>query len=394
VRLGLFIDAAFRRERTPDGMRLFRGPGDFGFMHFAAAVGAHFGELRVIARESDDAAECPNPLPSGLDLIPLPYYPSLRRVGSVARTMPRTIAALWHALAEVDAVWITGVHPLGLALALMALLRRKRVVLLIRQDSPRYFKHRVAGSTGALVRPFVWFLDFAFRALARRCPTTVVGAEVARRYGATRPNLLEMHINLLREADLVDRPSSADWSERIEVLTVGRIDREKNPLLVPNVLEELERGQAGRFRLTWVGEGPMAGLVAEEASRRGVGGLLELPGYVPFGPALLEHYRAAHCFVHIALTEGVPQVLYEAMGSGLPVIATDVGGVSDALERGRAGVLVPPDDAHAVAAAILRFANEPELRRSLAERGLELARRVTIESESERVAAFIRSGVV
>ena len=69
---------------------------------------------------------------------------------------------------------------------------------------------------------------------------------------------------------------------------------------------------------------------------------MHTPGFIPYGDELLGHYREAHAFVHVALTEGVPQVLYEAMGSGLPIVATDVGGISAALAGGERGLLVPP----------------------------------------------------
>jgi glycosyltransferase involved in cell wall biosynthesis len=389
-RVGLYLDAAFRRTGEGDEVTLYRGAGDFGFMHFAAAVGRHFGRLMVIARESEDSEECPNPLPPGLDLVPLPYYPSLRNLGRVLMAVPGTVRAMWRALADLDAVWVTGVHPLGLLLAILARIRGRRVVLLIRQDSPSYFRHRSGGILGLLAVPPVLALDLAFRTMARRLPTTVVGSHVAQRYGTPRPNLLELHINLLGSGDLVSRPSAADWSEHVSLLTVGRIDREKNPMLVPELLDELERRAPGRFRLTWVGEGPLATPLAEEIARRGLGDRLTLPGYVPFGRELIERYRSAHAFVHVALTEGVPQVLFEAMGSGLPIVATDVGGVAAALESGEAGLLVPPGDAGALSAAILRLAEDPALRERLSSRALELAGRETIESESARVAAFIR----
>jgi glycosyltransferase involved in cell wall biosynthesis len=392
MRLGLFIDAAFRRRSVDGAERLFRGPGDFGFMHFAAAVGEHLGGLDVVARETDDAAEAPNVLPPGLRLVPLPHYPSLRHIGPVARAVPGTLTAMWRALAELDAVWVTGAHPLGLLFALLALVRRRRVVLLIRQDTPRYFEARTSGLAGALIRLPIAALDLAFRLLARRLPTTVVGAEVAQRYGGPRPNLLEMRINLLSSGELASGPSTADWSGTVELLTVGRIDREKNPMIAVRMLEELERADPGRFRLTWVGSGPLAEPLADEARRCGLDGRLSLPGYVPFGPELLERYRFAHAFVHIALTEGVPQVLYEAMGAGLPIVATEVGGVGPALENGTSGLLVPPADPDALAAAVLRLSRAPDLREALARHALELAQRGTIESESAKVAGFIRAG--
>jgi glycosyltransferase involved in cell wall biosynthesis len=389
-RVGLFLDAAFRRDSFEGEIRLHRGPGAFGFMHFAAAVGGHFDRFAVIARETDDVTEAPNPLPPGLELIPLPHYPSLRQVVRVLAAAPATLGAMWRALAGLEAVWVTGVHPIGLMLACMGILRRKRVVLLIRQDSPRYFKYRLSGPGGALAWGPILALDWAFRTLARRLPTTVVGADVARHYRAPRPNVLEMHINLLHHADLADGPSRADWTGPVQLLTVGRIDREKNPMMVVRALKELERRAPGRFSLSWVGDGPLAEELSAEAVRQGVTDSLTLAGYIPIGPKLLERYRSSHAFVHVALTEGVPQVLYEAMGSGLPIVATDVGGVAEALEWGRAGLVIPPEDPGSLAAAIERLSGDADLRDRLAGHALELAAMVTIESESARVAAFIR----
>jgi glycosyltransferase involved in cell wall biosynthesis len=104
---------------------------------------------------------------------------------------------------------------------------------------------------------------------------------------------------------------------------------------------------------------------------------------------LMALYRSAHVFVHVSRTEGVPQVLVEAMACGTPVVATDVGGVGSALDRGRAGLLVPPGDADALVRAIVRLIDDGELRRQLVARGLELASHVTLEAEAARVAAFV-----
>ncbi len=390
-RLGLYLDSSFRRGMVDGEPRLYRGSGDFGFLHFAAAVGAHFELFAVIARRTEDAAETPNLLPAGIELIPLPHYQSLRELGSVVKAIPGTLAAMWRSLADLDAVWVEADHPFALALAAMAGLRGRGVILLIRQDTRGYFRHRVEGKARALFAAPIWLLDRTVRLLARRLRTTVIG--VASRYGTPRPNLLPIRVNLLAESQLVQRSPDADWGAMVDLLTVGRIDLEKNPLLVARVLAALEQSDGRRFRLTWVGDGPMAGDLEAEAERLGVGEYLKLTGFIPFGPRLLERYRDADAFVHVSLTEGLPQVLYEAMGSGLPIVATDVGGVSDALENGRAGLVVPPDDEDALVGAIERLASEPDLRRRLGVRALELARGVTIDSESARVAEFIGGGL-
>ena len=390
TRLAIYIDASFRTEGVGAHARVYRGYGDFGFMIFACAVGAFFDRWAVIGRATPDAAETPNRLPAGIELLPLPYYSTLRDVGAVAKAIPLTARAMWRALDGIDAVWVSGAHPIGLLLICLALLRRRRVILLIRQDTPRYFSSRLPGRAWAPLLIPIRVVDWIFRMLARWLPTTVVGPEIARAYGASRENVLEMRVNLLSKDQLAAKPASAEWSERVRLLTVGRIESEKNPRLVIEALAQLERSHPGRYSLTWVGTGHLEAELREHASRLGIEGCLHLPGFVPFGPKLLERYRSAEAFLHVSVTEGLPQVLYEAMGSGLPIIATDVGGVREALDDGRAGLIVPPRDLQAVVDAVLRLDSDPELRRRLAGRALRLSEGVTIESQSERAASFIR----
>ena len=386
MKLGLYIDGAFRADERG---AVHCGTELFGFMRFATAVGARFDRFALIARGTDDAAATPEALPAGVELIALPDYGGLRRIGRLLGSIPSMVARIWRGIDELDAVWVTGVHPLGLLAAGLAKLRGKRIVLLIRQDSPSYFRSRLPSRAWSPLLIPLDLLDWAFRLVGRRARATVVGADVARRYRAPRPNVLEIHVTLLERPQLAAGPSAAEWDGEIRLLTVGRIAAEKSPVLVAEALADLDRADPGRYSLRWVGEGPLTGALSERAVELGVAGRLELPGFVPFGPELLELYRDSHAFVHVAATEGVPGVLYEAMGSGLPVVATDVGGVAEALRGGEAGLLVAPGDATAIADAVRRLADDPELRDRLARRGLEIASAITIESETSRVADFI-----
>jgi glycosyltransferase involved in cell wall biosynthesis len=173
------------------------------------------------------------------------------------------------------------------------------------------------------------------------------------------------------------------------VLSVGRLDAEKNPLLLADILKLLvDSGED--WRLTVCGEGPLEGELRERLRRLGLEDRAELVGYLPLHGGLLDLYRSSDALLHVSLTEGLPQVLLEAFAAGLPVVATAVGGVAGAV--GDAGMLVPPNDAEAAAAALERLARGQDLRDRLAKAGLERVRGRTLEAESARVAAFLSVG--
>jgi glycosyltransferase involved in cell wall biosynthesis len=389
-RLGIYQDGPFRLVRLNGATRIAPDPVDAPFLRFAAEVAGHFDGFVVFARiVGHDGADTAILLPARAEIVELPDFGGLRRLVGLVRAAIGTGRAFWRGVGEVDVVWTFGPHPFELLLVAVARLRGRRVVLGVRQDTPRYFRARLPSRRWKPVLGAVLALDWLHRFLARRIPSTVVGAENARRYPGRA--VLAMMPSLVRAADVVERPAERDWTGEIVLLTVGRIDPEKNPFLLVEALAELERARPGRFRLRWVGVGPLADDVARRAEEAGVGDRFELAGYVPFGPGLLDLYRNAHAFVHVSLTEGVPQVLAEALASGTPVVATDVGGVAAALEDGRGGLLVPPDDRGALVTALLRLADDEELRTRLVERGLELARERTLEAEAGRVAAFLRN---
>ena len=286
-------------------------------------------------------------------------------------------------------MWIFGPHIFGWLLAILALLRRRRVVLGVRQDTVQYTRRRIASRRWVPILAAMRLLDLVDRLASRRLPTTVVGEEVGRRYGAPRPRLLVMTVSLVRESDIVATPEPKDWTGQLELLTVGRLEPEKNPLLLVELLAELDRRDPGRYRLTWIGRGVLEDDVRRLASELGIEHRLERTGYVPFGPRLLDHYRRAHVFVHVSLTEGLPQVLLEAHASGTPIVATDVGSVRVALDGGAAGILVPPSNLGALVAGVERLVHDPIARERMVSGGLGLAHERTFERETARVARFI-----
>jgi glycosyltransferase involved in cell wall biosynthesis len=388
VKIGLFVDAAFRLDASTG--RVYAGEELLGFGTFACAVGKRFDGFVLISKSTDDATTAAYELPDGVQLAALPNYGSLRRLGAVLRAIPATVRALWGEISNIDLVWVSASNPVGLILLALARLRRRKVAILVRQDSMTYFRNRLPSRRWAPLLLPLWLVDRVYRAMGRRVPTTVVGAEIARSYGAPRDNVLEFTVNSASATRLPDEPVERGWGDRIRLLTVGRIEPEKNPLLAVEALALLNRADPGRFRWTWAGEGRLREAVASRAAELGLDDLVDLPGFVPLGEPLQSLYEEAHAFVHVSLTEGVPAVLPEAMASCLPIVATDVGGVRDATGDGTAALLVPPRDAGAVAAAVRRLDTESRLRDDLARAGLDRARSTTIEAQSDLVADFLK----
>jgi glycosyltransferase involved in cell wall biosynthesis len=373
-------------------------PVDAAFLRFVVEVGREYGSISLFGRtvekgDADEAGPEFVPLPRDVMLERLPYYRTLADVGAVSRSMGGTVRAFWRGLEGMDVVWIFGPHPLALLLAVLARIRRTRLVLGVRQDTVEYFRGRATTRRQRLLFvPAGRILDLSFRVLARKHPVTVVGPQIARRYGAPRPGVHEMVVSLVRAGDVAAEPPAQPpvCHEPLRLLTVGRIEPEKTPLVLVEALAELERRAPGRYRLRWVGHGKLAREVRTKAEALGIGSLIEMPGFVAYGPELLRLYREADVFVHVAATEGVPQVLLEAMAAGTPIVATDVGGVRSLIGANEVGLLVPPRDPPALVDAILRL-DDVTLRSRLVTAGIERVKQLTVEAQAGGLVAFLES---
>ena len=356
---------------------------DRTFPIFMAELRHHADRLVILGRLDPTGGRWHFRLPEDLEFVALPHYPSLSNPVAVIRSAMASCTRFWSVLDEVDVVWLLGPHPLGFLFAAMARLRRKRVALGVRQELRQYalrrhparrWLHAVAGG-----------LEAGWRLLARRLPVIVVGSELARQYGRSR-RILELTVSVVRESDLAppEVMERRSYDGDLRVLSVGRLDEEKNPLLLAEILARLSR-DGRRWRLVVCGTGPMEADLARRLEDLGVADRAELRGYVPVDGGLLELYRESHAFLHVSWTEGVPQILFECFASRLPIVATAVGGVPEAV--GPAALLIPPGDTEAAAEALERVTSDAELRGGLVKDGLARVR--TFESEARRVADFL-----
>lgn len=145
------------------------------------------------------------------------------------------------------------------------------------------------------------------------------------------------------------------------VLTPARLHEQKGHVDLLNAAAEIP---AATFVLA--GDGPRRGELEELARRLGITDRCLFLGERDDIPALLA---ATDIFVLPSRFEGLPVSVLEAMAAERPVVATAVGGTDEAVVDGETGLLVPPGDPVALAAAIRRLRDEPEFARRLATAG-------------------------
>jgi glycosyltransferase involved in cell wall biosynthesis len=384
MRVGVYSDLVYRRDA--DGLS-----NNQAFIRFITSLPPRVDEVVLFGRFDPLPGRSAYAVPSdGVRLVALPYYRRATDLRAVLRSVRRSCAVFTSQLSGLDVVLVFGPQPLALAFGAIASRQRVPLVLGVRHDYPRYIRSRLPNRWWLWAVPIARTLEAGFLRLARRAPTIALGEELARRYrgGAA---VISMGFSLVPRAELraIDEALGTNWDDDRVILTVGRLAAEKNPFLLLDIIREL-RARDRRWRLLVVGDGPLRAEMQRRIDASGLTDAVQLAGEVPNGPQLWELYRTSHLFLHVSFTEGLPQVLFEAQAAGIPIVATAVGGVADALGDGTGGLLIPPSDAPAAVAAVIAVAGDEALRRRLIAAGLANAERHSLEAQLDQLAAFLR----
>lgn len=179
-------------------------------------------------------------------------------------------------------------------------------------------------------------------------------------------------------------PESEELRERFRVCFVGRVEIAKG---LPYLLQAWKRLDLPNAELVLIGE------VAEEMRpllKRWALPNVQLTGLLP-ARDVAEWYRRSHLFVFPSVNEGLARAILEAMGSGLPVIATDLSGAEDCIKTGMEGDVVPARDVDALANSMLwHFENAEASAAMGAAARARVQREFTLEHYVDRVLAMYR----
>ncbi|GIW95881.1 MAG: glycosyl transferase [Pirellulaceae bacterium] len=160
------------------------------------------------------------------------------------------------------------------------------------------------------------------------------------------------------------------------LLAVGRLEPQKGFDLLIDAFSRIAATHPD-WHLWIAGEGSQHVVLAREIRRRGLENRIHLLGRVA-EPELLM--RQAELFVLSSRYEGFPTALLEAMAHGLPAVCFDCpSGPAEIVRHSQDGILVPPEDVSALAAALARLMDDPNLRRSMGQQAQDVVQRFSAE---------------
>jgi glycosyltransferase involved in cell wall biosynthesis len=270
---------------------------------------------------------------------------------------------------------LPGANYWGLVLAAA---RRCRVVATVHNNAEFDY------GDGSAIQRSVWRRR-AYRAILARCDATVAVSEPVRvsllhdlqLVADPGPRLVVVTNGVPEPPPLTDAERAAvreRWGVPAHaplVLAAGRLSDQKNFGALVDAAGIL-RGQASEPYTIIAGDGPQRAALQARAADLGLGERLQLPGNVTDLKSLMQ---AADLFALPSLWEGLPLVLLEAMACGLPTVGSDIAGIADVVSDGADGLLVPPDDPAALAAALHGLIEDDAERLAMGRRALDTIER-------------------
>lgn len=232
-----------------------------------------------------------------------------------------------------------------------------------------------------------WSNLFAHRVLAN---SGAIAEVLARHDGVPRRKIVEIPnfvgpgaFEIVREvARLAQRRAWGVPDDAFVVGIVARLSPVKNHDLLFRAMAQLD----SRFHLVLIGDGPCRDELGARAKALRIEARVHFAGEVISPYNLHQHFDVT---VLCSLSEGFPNALIEAMAAARPVVATPVGGVTDALSHDITGLLVPLGDAAPLAEALRSLERDVSLRKRLGEAGRESARaRFSQEAVMGKLAAL------
>jgi len=395
LKLTVFVDQVF----WFDGDRYST---DEAFTKFVTSFAPYFDKIVFCGRLSNERKREKYVLdPNKIDVCGLPYYTDIY---ALPKNGIRVMRDVWRTLnreiANWDVVWICVPHPLAIVLIFLCRRTRTNYFMMVRENLRKQVTYRSSGVKKIAAMLVAAVLEKWTMLLAGQHVLFAVGGEMYRVLRGSKTNVFEVNVSLISESEFntarVNRTLSRPAIGSGHILSVGRLDPEKGLATLVDALKILSDTHTDkqRWMLHIAGSGQDESRLRNLVKTHGLEPQVTFHGYVEHGKQLYELYEKAAVFALHSFTEGLPQVLLEAMAHGVPVVTANVGGIPFLIEHETNGLLIEPGNPQELAEALARVVDDEELRERIVSGGYETVCTQTTEANRKRMLVALREAKI
>ena len=282
---------------------------------------------------------------------------------------------------QCDTLIIMSPSPISKLLLIKCKTKNKKIILLVRQDIVEMNKTRYSGLKKYFANYFSNYYNKYFLKHLNNPKISIItsGEKLAAKYVQYSSNVFSFADSRYVLQDVVSQHDirNINFSKKIQFLFVGRLEINKGI----NLLLDFAKKYANNISLSIIGDGLMTGYIKNYIQENNLSNTVSLLGHIEYGPGLLQYYKQSDFFIFPSYSEGLPQVVLEAMACGCVIFSSNVGSIPTIVKEDYNGILFNPlDEYEFYQKADSIFSNEFDLD-NLRTNSLEIARKHAFENQ-------------
>jgi glycosyltransferase involved in cell wall biosynthesis len=373
-----------RFDQTPDGRVWTSGHYPYSFLERYLADGREvvlLARVRDVQHRPERARQTSGP---SLLLARLPYYRGPLEFLGCAMSV---LWAVFRAARSADAIVVRVPSGIGFVAAMIGRMRGVKVLAEVIGDPAEVF---APGHFDHPFRAVFRVLGTQMQRMACRCASAscYVSRSLASKYPSQGPTYVCASAAIPSEWFIpVPRENFSCGCLRVVAIGTMEVPYKRHDVLIRALAAATKQAAHVHISVELVGDGRLKADLERLAKSLGVSDLVAFHGFIADRTRLRAIIDEAHVMVHTSVTEGMPNVIIEAMARGLPCISTPVGGVPELLP---AEWLTPVGDHLALSHKLIRLAQSPEVLEEMSARALDRSREFSSEMWQGRFACFMR----
>lgn len=317
--------------------------------------------------------------------FPLTYYKSIKHL---TITFPffvwKNFKTISNFSSKIDVLFIAASSPLSVLLLHIIKRKGKPILLFVRQDTQKLIG--LKNKNGFIYRKIASLIEFSIERFVKNYNKITVftfGDKIFRRYRSLTKRVVQIADSRYEDMDIqkAEELSLLDNSF-INFLYVGRLAKGKGLSFLLNSFAEILNTN---YTLNIVGDGVLKKDLLNQAKKLNLIEKVIFRGYIPFGKELFKEYSSNDVLILPSFSEGLPQVVLEAMARGVVVVATRVGGLTNLIKDGKNGFLFEAGDKKGLLKIIRKIKTNELPLLTIRKNGINTAQKFSFEKQATKI---------